>query len=75
MQLQYSHPSDYVNAKIAETETAKKQVFPTKLGDFFPYADRAWGFWSGYFTSRPALKRYVRSMSNRYQIFKTIQVL
>lgn len=31
-----------------------------KRDDFFPYADGAHKFWTGYFTSRPALKGYER---------------
>ncbi|XP_058741053.1 probable alpha-mannosidase At5g13980 [Vicia villosa] len=57
----YSTPSIYTDAKYAANET-----WPIKTGDFFPYADRANGLWTGYFTSRPALKRYVRLMSGYY---------
>ena len=32
------------------------------------YADRANAYWTGYFTSRPALKRYVRIMSGYYLV-------
>jgi len=32
------------------------------------YADRANGYWTGYFTSRPAIKRYVRLMSGYYLV-------
>ena len=32
------------------------------------YADSANGYWTGYFTSRPALKRYVRIMSGYYLV-------
>ncbi|CAI9763102.1 unnamed protein product [Fraxinus pennsylvanica] len=57
----YSTPSIYTDAKHA-TEKA----WPIKTEDFFPYADRAHGYWTGYFTSRPAIKRYVRMMSGYY---------
>ncbi|GAU24694.1 hypothetical protein TSUD_323030 [Trifolium subterraneum] len=57
----YSTPSIYTDAKYAANES-----WPVKTDDFFPYADRANGFWTGYFTSRPALKRYVRLMSGYY---------
>jgi alpha-mannosidase len=33
------------------------------------------GYWTGYFTSRPALKRYVRSASGYYQAAKQLNVL
>lgn len=54
----YSTPSIYVDMKEAANVT-----WPLKLDDFFPYADHANGYWTGYFTSRPALKRYVRKLS------------
>ncbi|CAN0870191.1 Probable alpha-mannosidase At5g13980 [Linum grandiflorum] len=57
----YSTPSIYTDAKHSANET-----WPLKTEDFFPYADRANAFWTGYFTSRPALKRYVRVMSGYY---------
>lgn len=54
----YSTPSIYVDAKHAAGES-----WPLKVDDFFPYADAAHSFWTGYFTSRPALKRYARTSS------------
>lgn len=32
------------------------------------YADRTNAYWTGYFTSRPALKHYVRTMSGYYLV-------
>ncbi|KAK9108609.1 hypothetical protein Syun_024620 [Stephania yunnanensis] len=57
----YSTPSIYTDAKFAAN-----QSWPLKTNDFFPYADRINAYWTGYFTSRPALKRYVRTMSAYY---------
>ncbi|CAI9094984.1 OLC1v1030831C1 [Oldenlandia corymbosa var. corymbosa] len=54
----YSTPSIYTEAKHAANEE-----WPLKTGDFFPYADNDNAYWTGYFTSRPALKGYVRMMS------------
>lgn len=34
----------------------------------FRYADHPNAYWTGYFTSRPALKGYVRVMSGYYQV-------
>jgi hypothetical protein len=34
--------------------------FPTLVGDFFPYNDAGGDYWTGYFTSRPFLKRRER---------------
>jgi hypothetical protein len=39
-------------------------TWSVKTDDFFPYADGPHAFWTGYFTSRPALKGYVRTRSN-----------
>ncbi|XP_037479257.1 alpha-mannosidase At3g26720-like [Triticum dicoccoides] len=57
----YSTPSIYTDAKFSANEP-----WPLKTNDFFPYADRRNAYWTGYFTSRPALKRYVRIMSGYY---------
>ncbi|CAO2829686.1 unnamed protein product [Amaranthus hypochondriacus] len=57
----YSTPSIYTNAKYEMNET-----WPVKSDDFFPYADRANAYWTGYFTSRPGFKGYVRVMSGYY---------
>ncbi|RDY10272.1 putative alpha-mannosidase [Mucuna pruriens] len=57
----YSTPSIYTDAKHAANE-----AWPIKTDDYFPYADRINAYWTGYFTSRPALKGYVRLMSGYY---------
>ncbi|KAI3941298.1 hypothetical protein MKW92_019263 [Papaver armeniacum] len=65
----YSTPSIYTDAKFATNES-----WPLKTDDYFPYADRANGYWTGYFTSRPALKRYVRVMSGYYLAARQLEV-
>ncbi|KAK8465738.1 hypothetical protein PHAVU_009G161600 [Phaseolus vulgaris] len=57
----YSTPSIYTDAKHATNE-----AWPIKTDDYFPYADRVNAYWTGYFTSRPALKGYVRLISGYY---------
>ncbi|XP_022736308.1 probable alpha-mannosidase At5g13980 isoform X1 [Durio zibethinus] len=57
----YSTPSIYTDAKYATNE-----AWPLKTDDYFPYADRINAYWTGYFTSRPGLKGYVRTMSSYY---------
>lgn len=57
----YSTPSIYTDAKYEANEQ-----WPIKTEDFFPYADHPNAYWTGYFTSRPAFKGYVRMMSGYY---------
>ncbi|KAG5060965.1 hypothetical protein JHK87_001994 [Glycine soja] len=57
----YSTPSIYTDAK-----NAANQPWPLKTDDYFPYADGPNAYWTGYFTSRPAFKRYVRILSGYY---------
>ncbi|KAC9878025.1 hypothetical protein E3N88_45154 [Mikania micrantha] len=57
----YSTPSIYTDAKYAADE-----AWPLKTDDFFPYADKVNTYWTGYFTSRPTFKGYVRTMSSYY---------
>jgi len=67
----YSDPETYTKAKIEEVKSGAV-TFPTKKGDFFPYADGPHMFWTGYFTSRPAVKRYIRDASGYYQTARQI---
>lgn len=64
----YSTPSIYTDAKYAANEQ-----WPLKIDDFFPYADHPNAYWTGYFTSRPALKGYVRTMSGYYQAARQLE--
>lgn len=59
--LKYSTPSQYVKAvHDADIE------WPTNYDDMMPYADRSNDYWSGYFTSRPNLKEYIRKTSKQF---------
>ena len=59
----YSTPSHYTDLKHAETLKAHA-TWEVRSDDIFPLADNAHAYWSGYFTSRPSLKRQVRFASN-----------
>jgi len=48
------------------------RVWTTKTDDFFPYADETHSYWTGYFTSRPALKRYERHSNNILQVTRQL---
>lgn len=66
----YSTPSCY----LQELHRANL-TWALKTDDFFPYADAAHDFWTGYFTSRPALKRYERISNSLLQTCTQLDVL
>ncbi|XP_058107981.1 alpha-mannosidase-like isoform X3 [Magnolia sinica] len=66
----YSTPSIYTNAKNAANES-----WPLKTDDYFPYADSANAYWTGFFTSRPTLKRYTRMLSGYYLAARQLEFL
>ncbi|XP_010679912.3 alpha-mannosidase isoform X2 [Beta vulgaris subsp. vulgaris] len=66
----YSTPSIYTDAKNVADET-----WPLKVDDYFPYADGENAYWTGYFTSRPAFKRYVRTLSGYYLAARQLEYL
>ena len=66
----YSTPSEYVKARLAEGIT-----YSVKTDDFFPYISDPQSSWTGYFTSRPGLKGYVRSSSVLLQVARQLEVL
>ncbi|ETV68894.1 hypothetical protein H257_15245 [Aphanomyces astaci] len=66
----YSTLGNYTDVKLQD----KSLQWTTKTDDFFPYADRANGYWNGYFTSRPALKRYIRVANSALQALRQLEV-
>jgi hypothetical protein len=44
----------------------------SKTDDFFPYASVPFQYWTGYYTSRPALKRYERYANNILQVTRQL---
>ncbi|XP_006874364.1 PREDICTED: lysosomal alpha-mannosidase [Chrysochloris asiatica] len=50
-------------------------TWSVKHDDFFPYADGPHNFWTGYFSSRPALKRYERLSYNFLQVCNQLEAL
>lgn len=67
----YSTPVDYIASKLALPS------LPLQEGDFFPYNDDTEGhnLWTGYFTSRPAYKGFVRESSSYMQSARQLQAL
>lgn len=66
----YSTPSCY----LWELHRANRS-WAVKTDDFFPYADGPHQFWTGFFSSRPALKRYERLSSNFLQICSQLEAV
>ena len=64
VKLIYSTPADYIHDLH---ENSSQTVFPSKTDDFFPYADRQNAYWTGYFTSRTAVKGFVRDFGRFLQ--------
>ena len=67
MNVFYSTPSCYLYAL-----NKANRAWTSKTDDFFPYAHHPHGFWTGYFTSRPALKRYERHSNNILQVTRQL---
>ncbi|CAF4345853.1 unnamed protein product [Adineta steineri] len=63
----YSTPSCYLYAL-----NKVNRSWITKTDDFFPHAHHPHGFWTGYFTSRPALKRFERYSNNILQVIRQL---
>ena len=74
LRLLYSTPSIYVEAV---NEVAKQQAitFPLKTDDFFPYADFPHAYMTGYFSSRSALKGYVRTCTSFLHTVEALQAV
>ncbi|CAF2951488.1 unnamed protein product [Rotaria sp. Silwood2] len=65
--LFYSTPTCYLYAL-----NKANQTWTTKTDDFFPISYNQHGLWTGYFTSRPALKRYERYSNNILQVTRQL---
>jgi lysosomal alpha-mannosidase len=65
--LFYSTPACYLYSLNKANAT-----WPIKYDDFFPYAHKPHAFWTGYFTSRAALKFNVRKTSRFLQTVRQL---
>ncbi|CAF3582661.1 unnamed protein product [Rotaria sp. Silwood1] len=65
--LFYSTPTCYLYALNQANRT-----WTTKTDDFFPISYTQHGLWTGFFTSRPALKRYERYSNNILQVTRQL---
>ena len=62
----YSTPSKYFEAVERELQMNKIKLHTETDLDFFPYADKEYAYWTGYFTSRPYLKGTAKYLSNLF---------
>jgi alpha-mannosidase len=70
----YSTPSHYTDAKAAMSKR-DDITWEVRSDDVFPLANEAHAYWSGYFTSRPSLKRQVRFASNFLNAARQMEVI
>ena len=55
LEILYSTPTSYF------LEISRQDInLTTKQDDFLPYADKPNAYWTGYFTSRPGFKYYIK---------------
>ncbi|KAL4220666.1 hypothetical protein ACF0H5_021061 [Mactra antiquata] len=63
MKIKFGTTREYFeNIRGAENHSGDKMKFPTVSGDFFPYSDKENDYWTGYFTTRPWMKRFTREV-------------
>lgn len=62
-------------AKYTDERRKEGLLLKVKTDDFFPYASSQYQYWSGYYTSRPALKRYVRQSNVFLQQVRQIDAI
>ncbi|XP_018323357.1 lysosomal alpha-mannosidase-like [Agrilus planipennis] len=72
--LLYSTPSCYLKS-VHEEAKKKNLTWMVKTDDFFPYASDEHSYWTGYFTSRPTIKRFERVGNNFLQVCKQLYAL
>ena len=63
----YSSPAAYVAARHSADV-----AWPLKTDDFFPYSDCPTCAWTGFYTSRPALKRNIRLAGGQLAAVKSL---
>ena len=79
--MKYVNRDSRVNAFYSTPSKFTKALYDANLkwtvktDDFFPYADCPSCFWTGYFTSRPALKGYVRELNSFLQSCRHLEFL
>ncbi|CAK92599.1 unnamed protein product (macronuclear) [Paramecium tetraurelia] len=65
MIIEYGTPKQYIQALNQQNIS-----YPFQEEDFLPYSDHPFEYWSGFFSSRPAFKGYVKRMGRYFQQVK-----
>ncbi len=66
MTMHWATLSEYMEAQLNDTSASYPDLYPGT--DFVPYDFLDfWGFWSGFYTSRPVLKGIIRSLHSELQ--------
>ena len=60
MEFRFSTPSEYVRSLKQNLQTSSLAVYK---GDFYPYIEGENSVWSGFFSSRPDLKKQIKDAS------------
>ncbi|KAL1438491.1 hypothetical protein MTO96_048098 [Rhipicephalus appendiculatus] len=74
----YSTPECYLRSVHEQWFRRKKGPSESALsysGDFMPYSDRNFEWWTGYYSNRPQLKYHIRQASNFLQVCRQMTAL
>mmetsp|Transcript_3054 Transcript_3054/g.4548 ORF Transcript_3054/g.4548 Transcript_3054/m.4548 type:complete len:1202 (+) Transcript_3054:113-3718(+) len=74
VRLRYSTVTEYFRA-VHEWAREKTAEFPLFMGDFFPYADNEDSYWTGYYTTRPFLKKLSRQVESTMRSAEALYAL
>ena len=64
----FNLPLPYLTDTFPSSLTTLRLPVRCRQDDFMPYASDPWAYWSGYYTSRPAQKGYIRKSNNFLQV-------
>ncbi|XP_052106571.1 alpha-mannosidase 2-like isoform X1 [Mytilus californianus] len=70
--VQFGTVADYFSLLKRE---GKKKSFPTLAGDFFPYSDQNYLYWTGYYSTRPFDKRFSREVESNLRTADILNTL
>lgn len=69
MDLVYSTPSRYLKeiSKVNNEEwNSTEKFWPVRKDDTFPYAQNPQAYWTGYYTTRPHMKKNIRDLTRTF---------